>query len=272
MLKRGGWRHLVLIVTLVFALGPLVLLFNNGLKPREEFQTDPLGFPDRLAFGNLSEAWVKGSYGQAFINSIAVGAFCIVIICVAAGMAAYALSKLQFKGSGMMMGFLLFTMSIPMGLFLVPLFFIWKQLHLMDTLQGIILVYSAIFLPFNIFLLRSYFVGIPNELLDSGRVDGCTEWQLITRIMFPLSRPAFLTVALLVGLWTWNEFFFANALLQSQELKTVATRYLVFTGRFNNDWTMISAAGIITIFPVVVVYLLLQRRFIEGITEGSVKG
>jgi len=272
MWKRGAWRHLALIAALAFALGPLIVLFSNGLKPREEFMTDPLGFPGRLAFENLSEAWTKGAYGQAFITSIIVGAVCIMIISVAAGMAAYALAKLQFKGSGFIMAFLLFTMSVPMGLFLVPLFFIWKQLQLMDTLQGIILVYSAIFLPFNIFLLRSFFVGIPNDLLDSGRVDGCNEWKLITRIMFPISRPAFLTVALLIGLWTWNEFFFANALLQSQELKTVATRYLVFTGRFNNDWTMISAAGLISIFPVVVAYLLLQRKFIEGIAEGSVKG
>jgi len=272
MSRRFDWRHIPLIIGLFFAIGPLLLLFNNGFKPRDEFMSNPLGFPSRLAYGNLIEAWNKGEYGQAFINSFIVGAACIIIVCICAGLAAYALSKLEFKGSKLIMGMLLFTLAIPTGLFLVPLFFIWKHLNLMDTLHGIILIYSAIFLPFNIFLLRSFFVGIPNELLDSARVDGCNELQVISKMIFPLAQPAFLTVSLLIGLWTWNEFFFANAFLQSNELKTVSTRYLVFTGRFSNDWTMISAAGIITIFPIIILYVFLQRRFIEGLTEGSLKG
>ncbi|HUC91906.1 MAG TPA: carbohydrate ABC transporter permease [Paenibacillus sp.] len=272
MPRRFDWRHLPLLAALAFTLAPLILLFNNGLKPRDEFMGDPLGFPGRLAFENIAEAWTKAGYGQAFWNSFIVGAATIVIVCLTAGMAAYALSKLNFKGSNLIMGVLLFTMSIPMGLFLVPLFYLWKNFQLMDTLQGIILIYAAIFLPFNIFMLRSFFVGIPNELLDSGRVDGCNELRLMLQIVFPLAKPAFLTAALLVGLWTWNEFFFANAFLQTDELKTVSTRYLVFTGRFQSDWTLISAAGVITIFPVVAAYIFLQRRFIEGITEGSLKG
>ncbi|PLS09631.1 carbohydrate ABC transporter permease [Neobacillus cucumis] len=272
MHKYLNWRHIPLLMVTAVSIGPLLLLFSNALKSREEFTKNPFGFPSKLVFQNLVDAWEKGSYGQAFLNSLIVGLSCIIIICICAGLAAYALSKLQFKGSNTMMGILLFILSIPMGLFLVPLFFIWKNLNLMDSLFGIILIYSAIFLPFNIFLLRSFFVAIPNELLDSARVDGCNEMQVIYKIMMPLARPAFLTVMLLVGLWTWNEFFFANAFLQTEELKTVATRFLVFTGRFSSDWTMMSAAGVITILPITVIFLILQRRFIEGITEGSVKG
>lgn len=266
------WRHIPLLLIVAITAAPLFLLFSNAVKPREEFHTNPLGLPSRIEISNLLEAWETGGYGEAFINSIIVGVSCIVIITVSAGLAAYALSKIEFKGSNIIMGFLLFTLSIPMGLFLVPLFFIWKQLDLMDTLLGIIIIYSAIFLPFNIFLLRSFFVSIPNELLDSAKIDGCNELQVISRIMLPLARPDFLTVILLVGLWTWNEFFFANAFLQSEELKTVATRYLAFTGRFSSDWTMLCAAGVITILPVTIIFLILQRKFIEGIAEGSVKG
>lgn len=272
MKKLLDWRHIPLIAAVAISIGPLVLLFSNALKPREEFQKNPFGFPSRLEFQNLIDAWEKGAYGQAFLNSAIVGVACIVIICISAGLAAYALAKLDFRGSNAIMGFLLFTLSVPIGLFLVPLFFIWKNLNLMDSLLGLILIYSAIFLPFNIFLLRSFFVAIPNELLDSARVDGCNELQVIYRIILPLASPAFLTVVLLVGLWTWNEFFFANAFLQSEEIKTVATRYLVFTGRFSSDWTMISAAGVITILPIMLIFMILQRQFIEGITEGSVKG
>lgn len=269
---RFDWRHIPLLAVLVFVLGPLVLLFNNALKSQAGFQQDPIGFPTKLQFGNLLEAWERGGYGLAFWNSAIVGASCIIIVCISAGLAAYALSKINFKGSGLIMGLLLLSMSIPMGLCLVPLFYLWKQLNLMDTLTGIIIIYSAIFLPFNIFLLRSFFIRIPNEILDSSRVDGCTDFQIIYRILFPLSKTAFFTVALLVGLWTWNEFFFANAFLQSEEIKTVAIRYLTFTGRLSNEWTMISAAGVITILPIILLYLVLQRKFIEGITEGGIKG
>ncbi|WP_246218426.1 carbohydrate ABC transporter permease [Litoribacterium kuwaitense] len=108
--------------------------------------------------------------------------------------------------------------------------------------------------------------------MDSAKIDGCNELQVMTRIILPLASPAFLTVILLVGLWTWNEFFFANAFLQSEDIKTVATRYLAFTGRFSSDWTMLSAAGVITILPITIIFLILQRQFIEGIAEGSVKG
>jgi raffinose/stachyose/melibiose transport system permease protein len=272
VLKRLDWRHVPIICVLAFALGPLILLFSNALKSKSNFQQDPFGFPDKIQLSNLFEAWERGRYAVAFWNSAIVGISCIIIICIASGLAAYALSKIKFKGSGLIMGFLLFTMSIPMGLFLVPLFFLWKHLHLMDSLIGIIIIYSAIFLPFNIFLLRSFFISIPNELMDSSRVDGCNDLQIIYRILFPLARPAFLTVSLLVGLWTWNEFFYSNAFLQSEEIKTVATRYLTFTGRYSNEWTMVCASGVITILPIVLLYLVLQRRFIEGLTEGSVKG
>ncbi|WP_010280963.1 carbohydrate ABC transporter permease [Bacillus timonensis] len=272
MKKFLDWRHIPLIIIAALTAAPLFLLFSNALKPKDEFQVNPFGIPSRLEFQNIVDAWERGGYGEAFINSLIVGVTCIVIISLSAGFAAYALSKLQFKGSNAIMGILLFILSVPVGLFLVPLFFIWKQLNLMDSLLGLILIYSAIFLPFNIFLLRSFFVAIPNELLDSARIDGCNEFQVIYRIMLPLASPAFLTVVLLVGLWTWNEFFFANAFIQSEELKTVATKYLAFTGRFTSDWSMLSAAGVITILPITIIFVILQRRFIEGIAEGSVKG
>ncbi|WP_217587265.1 carbohydrate ABC transporter permease [Lentibacillus saliphilus] len=272
MLKRFDWRHIPLLLFTAFAIGPLVLIFSNSLKSKEEFGENPLGFPKELHFENFAEAWVVGGYGQAFTNSLIVAVSCIVIICISASLAAYALAKVRFRFSNSILGFLLLVMSIPMGLFLVPLFYVYQNLGLMDSLLGIIIIYSAIFLPFNIFLLRSFFVSIPDELLDSARVDGCNEFQILTKVVFPLALPAFLTVMLLVGLWTWNEFFFANAFLQTEELKTVATKYLAFTGRFGNDWRLISAAGVITVMPILLLFVFLQRKFIEGLTEGSVKG
>lgn len=272
MIKRVQWEHIPLIILTIFAMAPLLLMLMTSLKSRSDLRNNPLGFPKQLIVSNYSEAWILGGYGQAFMNSLIIGLCTIVIISFSAGLAAFALAKMKFKASAIMLGLLLFVMSIPMGMYLVPLFFAYQRLGLMDTLVGIIIIYSAIFLPFNIFLLRSFFVNISDELLDSARVDGCTEISLLYRMIFPLSLPAFSTVALIVGLWTWNEFFFANAFLQSSELKTVSTKYLVFTTRFGSNWSMISAAGMITIAPIIVLFLLLQRKFIEGISEGSIKG
>jgi raffinose/stachyose/melibiose transport system permease protein len=264
--------HVFLILVACFSIGPIILLTLNTLKPSNEFLVSPFGIPTRFTFENIVSSWTEGKYSLAYFNTILVGAATIVVVCIGAGMGAYALAKLKFRGSGLVMLFLFLTLSVPVGLFLVPLFFLWQKFHLMDSLFGLIIIYSATFMPFHVFLLRSFFLGIPIEISESAKIDGCNEIGILWRIILPISRPAFLTVALLVGLSTWNEFFFANAFIQTDDLKTVSTRYLSFVGNFTSDWSKISAAGFISIFPIVVIYLLLQRKFIEGITEGSIKG
>jgi raffinose/stachyose/melibiose transport system permease protein len=261
-----------LILVACFSIGPIILLSLNTLKPSDEFLVSPFGIPTRFTFENIVSSWTEGKYLLAYFNTIVVGAATIITICIGAGMGAYALAKLKFRGSGMVMLFLFLTLSVPVGLFLVPLFFLGQKFQLMDSLFGLIIIYSATFMPFHVFLLRSYFLGIPIEISESAKIDGCNEIGILWRIILPISWPAFLTVALLVGLSTWNEFFFANAFIQTDDLKTVSTRYLSFVGNFTSDWSKISAAGFISIFPIVIIYLLLQRKFIEGITEGSIKG
>lgn len=269
---RETLRHTVLLIVSALTILPFLLLVFNAVKPVSEFARNPFGPPRHLALSNFVEAWTRGNYGQAYLNSIIVGLVCIIVIGFVSGLAAYALSKMRFKSAGAIMGFILFTMSIPLGMFLVPLFFIWQRIHLMNSLYGLIIIYCGIFLSFNIFLLRSYFVGIPGELREAALVEGANEFQVFMRIMVPLAKPAFLSVSLIIAVWTWNEFFFANAFLQSNHIKTVAIRYLVFTGEFSQNWALISAGGLISIAPIIVIYLLLQRRFIQGIVDGSVKG
>jgi len=259
-------------VVLIGTLAPIFLLFMNALKPSEEFTASPFGLPSRITLENLTTAWTMGGYAQAYGNSIIVGISTVLIVCVAGGLCAYALAKMEFRGKGFIMLLLFLVLSVPMGLFLVPLFYAWIKLELMNTHQGLILIYAAIYMPFNIFLLRTYLLGIPKEISESARIDGCNELQIFGRIMIPIAKPVFLTVSLLTGLWTWNEFFFANAFIQKDELKTVATKYLVFVGNYSADWSKISAAGVISILPFIVIYFLLQRNFIEGMAEGSVKG
>lgn len=160
--------------------------------------------------------------------------------------------------------------TIPNILYLAPLFAIWHRLGLVDTLQGIVLIYAAVYMPFGIFLLRSFFAGLPAELGDAVRVDGCGDLGVFLRIVAPLSRPAFGAVALIIGVWTWNEFIFAVTFLHSDGTETVAVRFNAFVGQYVSNYAYM-AAGAIMVMPAVLAFLTLQRRFIAGLTAGALK-
>jgi raffinose/stachyose/melibiose transport system permease protein len=161
---------------------------------------------------------------------------------------------------------------LPLQLFLVPLFFTWQRLGLVNNLLGLAIIYVATNAPFAVFLLRSYMLQLPRDFEDAARVDGAGEWQIFTGIVVPLSWPGFLTVGLVVALSVWNEFLLATVFLTEQELFTVVTSYYNFSTRFSRDWSLTSAAAIMMILPVVVIFLALQRRFVEGLTQGGLKG
>jgi raffinose/stachyose/melibiose transport system permease protein len=272
--SRGGkiLLHLYLVVAGLFVLAPLFLLVMNAFKPKLGAMTSPFSLPKALTFLSILEAWKKADYGRGFLNSLLVGLATVAVVVVAASLAAYALSKMKVKGANLFMGALLVVISIPLGVYLVPIFFIYINIGLMDSLAGLVIVYCAIYLPFSIFLFRTYFVRIPYELNESALIDGLNHWQIYWKVMMPISRSVTSTVAIIVGLWTWNEFFFANALLQSDKIKTVATRYLAFVGNFDTDWNLISSAGVIALLPVAILFVFLQDKFVQGITEGSLKG
>lgn len=251
---------------------PLILLIFNSFKTESAFQTNPFGLPTTWTFSNIVNAWAQGNYAHAYLNTFIVAAITIVIVLFSSGLGAYALATLRFRWATSFMAYLLFTMTVPTGMFLVPIFFLWQRLHLMNTLIGLVIVYCGIFMAFNVFLIRSYFINIPTEIRESGLVDGASEFTVFLRIFVPMSKPVFFTAALILVVWTWNEFFFSNALLLNQNIKTVALSYLAFSGRFTQNWTLISAGGLISILPILILYLFLQRRFIQGILEGSLKG
>jgi len=265
-------NYIVLLILLAFAIGPLVVLSFNSLKTTAEIGRNPLGPPASLVWENFPKAWDIGNFGTTTRNSGILVAGTVVGVLFLGGMAAYSLAKLDLPGAGPLTLYLLIGTSLPIQLYLVPLFFTWQRLGLVNNLFGLILIYIATNAPFAIFLLRSYMVQLPRDFEDAARVDGASEWQVFARIVVPLSWPGFLTVGLVVALSVWNEFLLATVFLTEQELFTVVTSYYNFATRFSRDWTMTSAAAIMMILPVVVIFLALQRRFIEGLTQGGIKG
>ena len=147
-----------------------------------------------------------------------------------------------------------------------------NKVGLVDTRWSLMIVYTAMQIPFNMLLLRTFLTGIPRELEEAGKIDGCNELQSFLKITLPIAKPMFLTIAILVFVNVWNEFLWSNTFITTEELKLVATRFVKFTGEYGSNMARIYTASVITIAPVVILYLFFSRKFIEGMTSGSVKG
>ncbi len=264
--------YVVLVLLALFAVGPLVVLLFNSLKTSAEIGRNPLGPPLSPVFENFSTAWSQGGFATTMVNSAILTVGTVVGVCIISGCAAYAMARLDLPGTDVVLLYLFVASALPFQLFLVPLFFLWSNLQLTNTLIGLIIIYWAIFSPFATLLLRSYLVALPRGFEDAARIDGATELQILLRVILPLSWPGFLTIALVSGLGAWNEFLFALTFIQDDALKPVTTSFNAFQSNFSRDWGLTSAAGIIIIVPVTILFLLLQRRFISGLTAGGLKG
>jgi raffinose/stachyose/melibiose transport system permease protein len=277
--KRRGRRHssklfnhVVLLLLVVFAMGPMVVLTFNSLKTQQEIGRNPLGWPQSIVWSNFPNAWDIGRFADTMRNSGILVGITVFGVLTLGGMAAYSLAKLDLPGSGGVMLYLLVGSSVPLQLFLVPLFFLWQRLGLTNSLPGLAIIYIATNAPFAIFLLRSYMVQLPRDFEDAARVDGAGEFRIFTSIVVPLAWPGFLTVGLVVALAVWNEFLLATVFLTEQKLFTVVTSYYNFTTQFSRDWGLTSAGALMMILPIIILFLSLQRRFIEGLTQGGLKG
>jgi raffinose/stachyose/melibiose transport system permease protein len=274
--RRTGFgmvpNYVVLILLAAFALVPLVILAFNSLKGQAEIGRNPLGFPRDITWSNYPDAWTVGNFASTTQNSAILVVLTVTGVLVLGGMAAYSLAKLNLPGASAVTLYLLVGSSLPIQLFLVPLFFLWQRLGLINNLPGLAIIYIAINAPLAIFLLRSYIIQLPTDFEDAARVDGASEWKIFTQVIVPLSWPGFLTVGLVVALSVWNEFLLATVFLTDQDKFTVVTSYYNFTTRFSRDWGMTSAAAMMMIVPIIVIFLALQRRFVEGLTQGGLKG
>jgi len=264
--------YAILLILAFIAVAPLCVLVFNSLKSSVEFGRNPLGIPTDPQFSNFRDAWKRGDYAVSLRNSAIYSTATALGVCIISGLAAYSLSRLNVKGGTLLIAYLFMGITIPAQLYVIPLFSLWVRLDLIDSRIGLIIIYWAVFSPFATLLLRSYMLSLPRELEDASRVDGANELQTLLRIVLPLAIPGLMVVALVAFLMSWNEFFFAITFIQSDELKPVTISFLAFQGRFDTNWGLTSAAGIIVILPVMLLFLALQRRFITGLTAGALKG
>jgi raffinose/stachyose/melibiose transport system permease protein len=263
--------YLVLIVLALFAIAPLLTLVFNALKKDAQIGADPIAPPSKLSWSNFTQAWTDGNFAITMRNSIVICLGAMIGVVIISGLAAYAMSHLDLPGVRGVATYLFLVSAMPAQLFLVPLFFLWTKLHLVDSLFGLILVYWATDAPFATLLLRSFLQKIPKDFVEAARLDGASSFQALTKVVLPLARPGFVTVGLISALWAWNEFFWAVTLIHDPNLRPISTSFLAFQDENGVSWALASAAALFMVGPVLVLFLLLQRRFVAGLTSGGLR-
>lgn len=264
-------NYIILGLLCAFAVIPILILGFNSLKSNLELGENSIGFPRQFQWSNYPDAWEQGGFAVTMTNSVIFVVGTVTGVVVLGGMAAYALARLNPRGSNLYMIYMLSLSTIPFWLYAVPLFILWKNLSLLNTRFGLIVIYIALNSPFAIFLLRSFLVKFPPDFEDAARVDGATEIQVLTKVVLPIMWPGLLTVALVVALGVWGEFQIALIFMQEDEKMPLTTSYFNFMRRFSRDWSLTAAGAIMMILPVLIIFMGLQRRFVEGLTQGGLK-
>lgn len=264
--------YTALVILLIITLFPIALLVINSLKPAAEIVQNPLAWPDVYRWDNFTRAWQDARFGRTMLNSALLSASTIVLVCTTGSLTAYVLARRKVKSWKIVTFYLLGTTTAPIQLFLFPLYFGFAKLDLINNVFAVSLIYTAIYSPFAVMLLRTYFLAVPRELEEAALIDGASNWQVFTRVMLPIVSPGILTVALIIGLYSWNEFLIATTFLQKADNMTAIVSFFLLSGQYTTDWGEIMAAALIIVLPIVILFILLQRRFIEGMAGGSVKG
>lgn len=265
-------RYLVLIFFLVVSLYPVLLMWSSAFKTSREIARDPLALPSSFNFENLEKAWTLGRFDRYLGNSVLYSVAVVAGVVVLSSLAGYSLAKLRVAHQRIVfVGFLLGLM-IPFQSIMIPLYYLLRDMSLLGTYWAMILPSIGLGLPFGVFYMRAFFRGLPGELADAGRVDGGTEWQVFRQIMLPLARPGLATLSVFQLMTTWNSFLVPLVFVQRDELRPIALGTMFFSGRYTTDRGLVAAGVTISIVPIVVMYLFMQRQFIRGITAGALKG
>ncbi len=265
--------HVALLAYTLIALWPIFLILINSFKSRKAIFRAPLSLPDAETFSLIGFEKVlgKSSFGLYFYNSITVTVVTLAIVLVAGAMAAWALSEYRFPGSTWLALYLAIGIMVPIRLGSVSILQLVVDLGLTNTLTALILVYTAQSLPLAIFILSEFMHQIPKDLKDAARCDGVSEYKIFFQVVLPLTRPAIATVGVFTMIPVWNDLWFPLILAPSPETQTITLGVQQFIGQYVTDWNSVLAALTLAIAPVLVLYLVLSRQLIRGITAGAVK-
>jgi raffinose/stachyose/melibiose transport system permease protein len=254
-------------------LSPFVTIVLSAIRSQADlFARGVFSWPSEFVWQNFVDAWETGDFSIYFKNSLILIATKVPLGILVAALAAYPLAKLSFALNTPIFMLFLVGLAVPMQVTLQPLVVMMQQLGLANTIWALIPPYVAFGLPFQIFVMRGFFRLIPSDLIEAARLDGASELTIFRKIMLPLSLPALATLFIIDSLATWNEFLIALVLINAKDARTVPLGLLQFQGEFSTQYTLLMAGIVISILPVIVIFIFLQRYFVAGLTRGALKG
>lgn len=263
-------KYIVLIVAAIVCIYPFIWVVISSFKNNNEIFGNPFGFPSSLKLENYIEAWAGADVGQNFLNSMIVCVSTVVILMVITSMGSYILTRV--KKIPILDIYFSLGIMIPIHALLIPSVLIFKNIKLTDNLLSLVIMYTAVNISFSMFIMNGFLKNIPRELDEAATIDGCGKAQTFFHIIFPIAKPGLATVATLAFLNCWNDLLMGLVLISSPAKKTLSLAISALKGSYATRYGLLCAGFVISIVPVVIMYLLFQRQVIAGMTAGAVKG
>jgi len=263
----------ILVLACLVTVLPMVYMIGTAFKgPTYIFDFPPKFIPSEPTVENFISAWESNHFERYFLNSVLVtilSTFCVVLF---AGLMSFAFAYLEFWGKDLIFGLIVLFMAMPIIILIIPQFELVVQLKLIDTLPGLVVVYIAQNIPLAVFILTGFFKQLPRDLLEAAYMDGANSWKTYWKIVFPLSKPVLATVTIFASLGAWDEFIWANTIINTSSRRTLPVGIAAFQGVHTSNWGLIFAASMIAITPIIVLFIFMQRYFIKGTFTGAIKG
>ena len=265
--------YVILVGLAIFCTGPILWMFLTSLKLESDIVTRNLQYiPHHITFENYVALWTQSNFPVLIINSLVVTSI-TVTICVSAGtLAAYAFARIAFPGRHQLMLSYLIMRMFPAVMMVIPLYVLLRNVGLVDNRFGLALAYTSFLLPLFVWMLKGFFDAAPKELESAARIDGSTRLGAMLRIVIPLARNGLVASSVFIAIGAWNEFLFALMLTTGQGSRTWPVGLQLMVGEFQLPWGVLAAGGILSILPVMVLFAIVQRTMVQGLTAGAVKG
>ena len=267
-------QYFILSLVVVIVFVPVVILVFGALKTRGEFMTRPYALPLPPRWENITGILTKASYSfwPMLGNSLIVMLIVTLAVVLVCSLAAFVFARMEFRFKGWFFNLFTLGLMFPINVAILPVYFVLRQMHLIDSLWGVIVVQTAFQLSGNIMILRGFFASIPAELQDAAYIDGCTAFDFFWRILLPLARPALSAVAALTMIVSWNDLLVPLVVLNKDTLWTLPLGTMQFQGQYGTDLSLVSAFVALSALPTLVFYLFAERQIVSGLTAGAVKG
>lgn len=273
--ERGlSWWLLLAFLVVVLAVSVFAFAFalSTALRPRSElFSFPPTWLPKTWAWNNFVDVWTAIPLLRYVLNSLLVSGLATVLNMAFAIPAGYALARLKFPGKRLFRQVLLVTQMFSPVVLLIGLFRFMSQVHLVDTSASLVISYAALSLAFSVWFLAGYFESIPMEIEEAAMMDGCTRVGALIRVVLPMSKPALVAALVFAFIWAWNEFMIALTFISTPDNRTLPLGIYSFLGQYSVDWNYLMAAALIACVPVLILFLLIEKHLVKGLTAGAVK-